>query len=140
MGAEVKPKQKQKTRELMSPHKWIGVDFDGTLATETSWDDDFDAVGEPIAPMIERVKRWLAAGKDVRIVTARVADDWTAGGWARISAHKDAIRKFCAQHLGQVLEIQAHKDFQMAELWDDRAVRVVRNTGAVSDQQEKKDE
>ena len=38
---------------------WVGVDLDGTLATYDEW-RGIEHVGEPIAPMVERVKRWLA--------------------------------------------------------------------------------
>ena len=50
---------------------WIGVDLDGTLAEYLGW-QGMGHIGEPIAPMVERVKAWLAEGKDVRIFTARV--------------------------------------------------------------------
>ena len=49
---------------------WIGVDLDGTLAHYDEFRGD-DYVGEPIEPMVERVKQWLDEGKDVRIFTAR---------------------------------------------------------------------
>ena len=49
---------------------WIGVDLDGTLAEYHGWNDG--KIGEPIQLMVERVKRWLAEGKSVRIMTARV--------------------------------------------------------------------
>ena len=37
---------------------WIGVDLDGTLAIYTGW-KGCDHVGEPIPPMVERVKAGL---------------------------------------------------------------------------------
>lgn len=33
------------------------------------------------------------------------------------------------------LTVQAHKDYQMWELWDDRAVQVIKNTGDRADGQ-----
>lgn len=43
---------------------WIGVDLDGTLAEYHGWDDG--RIGAPIPKMVQRVKQWLAEGKEVR--------------------------------------------------------------------------
>ena len=95
---------------------WIGVDLDNTLANGQHW-KGHEHVGEPIKPMVDRVKRWLAAGKDVRIFTARDAKSYPA------------IRKWCMKHLGKTLKITNQKDKYMTELYDDRAVGVETNTG-----------
>jgi hypothetical protein len=53
---------------------WIGVDLDGTLAYyDPEADFDPEKVGPPVPKMVARVKRWLAEGKTVKILTARVA-------------------------------------------------------------------
>ena len=53
--------------------KWIAVDFDGTLAKwGCPWPEDYKATGDPIPMMVERVKKWLVEGEDVRIFTARM--------------------------------------------------------------------
>lgn len=102
---------------------WIGVDFDGTLARTMDWKSHNDGrVGEPIWPMVERVRQWLSEGKEVRIFTARV-------GEGADPKHLHAIDRFCAEFFGQVLPVTAAKDFHMIELWDDRAVQVELNTG-----------
>lgn len=113
--------------------KWIGVDFDGTLAYYDRWQGT--KLGEPIPAMVRRVKRWLAEGVEVRIMTARVSsrnqsmrlekdeDMWES------EAHRRAIELWCERHIGQVLPVTAEKDFEMKELWDDRAVTVEYNTG-----------
>lgn len=96
-------------------HKgWIGVDLDGTLA---HWDKSRGPghVGEPIKPMVDRVKKMMADGKDVRIFTARPPHP--------------AIRKWCRDNLGKVLEITNKKDRYMQCLYDDRVVSVKRNEG-----------
>ena len=95
---------------------WIGVDLDGTLAhyEPGEWKGE-DFVGSPIKPMVDRVKKWLEDGEDVRIFTAR-------------KPHP-AIRKWCKDHLGAVLPITNIKDPDMITLYDDRAVQVERNTG-----------
>ena len=100
---------------------WIGVDLDGTLAEYHGWVAG-GKIGKPIPKMVARVKRWLAAGKTVKIVTARVAGDHDGSERWRIKA-------WCKEHLGQDLEVTNKKDHGMIELWDDRAVEVRTNTG-----------
>jgi hypothetical protein len=99
---------------------WIGVDLDGTLATYGGWKGP-DDIGEPIAPMVERVKAWLAAGKEVRIFTAR----------AYLPEQIPPVKAWCLRHLGQELPVVNTKDLSMIELWDDRCVQVEINTGRV---------
>ncbi len=104
----------------MSLSGWVGVDYDGTLVTMP---------GElPIKPMIDLVKRWLAAGLEVRIVTARVSPQHGDG---YINEQAASIQKWCVEHLGQPLVVQAHKDFAMIALFDDNAVQVEKNTGKI---------
>lgn len=100
---------------------WIGVDLDGTLAKYSGWVSETH-IGAPVPAMLARVKKWLAEGKDVRIFTARVCDP------ARVDA-REAIVRWCREHVGQELVITNAKDYAMVELWDDRAVQVVPNTG-----------
>lgn len=103
---------------------WIGVDLDGTLAHYDGWTGSLEP-GAPIAPMVRRVKQWLAEGHDVRIFTARVSEpDFTT----RVKT-LDAIREWSSEHIGVVLPITNVKDYHMIELWDDRAVSVEANTG-----------
>lgn len=106
---------------------WIGVDLDGTLAHYEDWVDATN-IGEPIWPMVNRVKEWLAEGKEVRIFTARVCiiDNATDRVVAEIVA---AISEWCIEHIGQTLPVTCVKDYGMVELWDDRAVQLVTNTG-----------
>lgn len=108
---------------------WIGVDLDGTLAHYEygqSW--DATAIGAPIGPMVERVRRWVwEYGHDVRIFTARVSN---LGGDRDYEAVVGAIQDWCRLHIGKALPITNVKDFHMIELWDDRCVQVVVNTGA----------
>ena len=63
---------------------WIGVDLDGTLAEDNGYDGPTD-IGPPVPGMVERVKEWLAKGREVRVVTARVSpladfQDWRRAG------------------------------------------------------------
>jgi hypothetical protein len=109
---------------------WIGVDLDGTLAVYDKWRGP-EHIGEPIPAMVERVLSWIAQGRDVRIFTARVTEasknaDGTEHNMARV---REAIQTWCRTHLGIVLPITNVKDWNMVELWDDRAVQLIPNTG-----------
>jgi hypothetical protein len=113
---------------------WYGVDLDGTLAEYDK--KDFPQIGEPIAPMIERVKKWIEEGKDVRIFTARIANKEGMKWWETAIP----IMTWCAIHIGYILPITAQKDFGMIECWDDRAVQVETNTGKVLGKSSEEDE
>ncbi len=93
---------------------WIGCDFDGTLV-QPSASYDGTAIGRPIPKMVAKVKAAIAAGKKVRIFTARVADD-PKGLVA------DAIKVWTREHIGQELLVTNEKDPGLVEIWDDRAV------------------
>lgn len=95
---------------------WIAVDLDGTLAEHSTP----PGIGAPIPMMVDRVKEWLSAGKDVRLFTARSADT---------PEKKSYIESWMKQHLGTVLPITNTKDGGMIEHWDDKAVRVQQDTG-----------
>ncbi len=105
---------------------WIGVDLDGTLAHYDGW-VALDHIGEPIPKMVERVKGWLAEGKHVKIFTARAEVGVQTLFEQEVAVQ--TIQYWCVQHLGQVLLITATKDLYMIELWDDRCVQLVPNTG-----------
>ena len=104
---------------------WIGVDLDGTLAHYTGYAGP-EAIGEPVPLMLTRVKNWIAAGRKVKIFTAR-ADDPVSVGY---------IKAWLFQHGIGGLEVTNQKDFGMIELWDDRCVQVVMNTGRRADGKE----
>lgn len=103
---------------------WVGVDLDGTLAYYDKWDGP-ESIGAPIEPMVERVKLWLRQGIDVRIFTARVANLRSP----ELAHVEMAIEDWCRKHLGKAIPITCMKDFHLVELWDDRAIRVITNTG-----------
>jgi hypothetical protein len=107
---------------------WIGVDLDGTLAEYHHGDlfrNGNTYIGPPVPVMLERVKRWLADGIEVRIFTARVSEEHP-GDLKKI---REAIEAWCLEHIDVVLPITNVKDYSMIELWDDRAVQVVPNEG-----------
>lgn len=106
---------------------WIGIDLDGTLAKYDEW-RGVDHVGEPIAPVVAKVKQALEMGYEVKVFTARVS---TAHGrsLSEVMKARDAIAEWTKQHVGQVLTATCQKDFLCLEIWDDRAVGVGFNTG-----------
>lgn len=103
---------------------WIGVDLDGTLAEYDGWQGPTH-IGAPVAPMVERVQRWLDESQEVRIVTARVSNETSDDYFTVI----EAIDAWTEEHIGVILPVTCKKDFGMVELWDDRAVGVAPNTG-----------
>jgi hypothetical protein len=105
---------------------WIGVDLDGTLA-EYHGRISIEHIGDPVPAMLERVNAWLDEGIEVRIFTARVSHPTLRREAARV------IGDWCQKHGLPRLRITNAKDFDMIELWDDRAVRVETNSGRPTD-------
>lgn len=97
---------------------WIGVDLDGTLAHYAGWVGP-DHIGEPIPAMLERVRKWIAEGHEVKIFTARCC----------VPEQVPPIVAWLERYGLGGLEVTNVKDFGMAQLWDDRCVRVLPNTG-----------
>lgn len=100
---------------------WIGVDLDGTLANYDGF-RGLDHIGAPVPAMLNRVKAWLKAGIEVRIFTARASEGARAN---------DPIQKWLNDNGLPWLQVTNVKDYNMFQLWDDRAVRVEMNTGAI---------
>lgn len=106
---------------------WIGVDLDGTLAVYHGW-QGAEHIGPPIERMAQRVRQWLKEGREVRIMTARVCP-----GKADRQDCIAVIDAWCIEHFGHVIPTTHEKDTSMLELWDDRAVQVIPNTGRRAD-------
>lgn len=102
---------------------WIGVDLDGTLAHYDGW-KGASHIGEPIPAMVSRVRIWIQEGKDVRIFTGRVTEGKGDEHECR-AAIQDWLRAQGLPHL----PVTNVKDHFMLELWDDRSIQVVPNTG-----------
>lgn len=102
---------------------WIGVDLDCTLAFYDYWRGP-SHIGPPVLRMLGRVRDWIRDGRVVRIVTARVHPQNPGRVESLI-----AINAWCEKYVGRKLEVTWEKDFEMLELWDDRCVQVVPNTG-----------
>ncbi len=99
---------------------WVGVDLDGTLAKYDGWVGE-DHIGEPIPLMMAFVKRLVREGKRVKIFTARASDP------EKIPPVKKWLER---NGLGD-LEVTNVKDQNMTMLYDDRAAKVIANTGVI---------
>lgn len=97
---------------------WIGVGLDGTLARSSPLDRP-DAIGEPLPPMLRRVRHWIRSGRTVRIVTPRAGD----------AMQEQHIRRWCQRHRLPELAITNQIDDAMIALWDARSVGVLPDLG-----------
>lgn len=108
----------EKKKERRIGNKWIGVDLDGTLAEWDGW-KGHEHIGKPIPLMVERVKRWTEMDIEVRIFTAR----------ASIADHVTPVQKWLVDNGLPGLAVTNKKDYKMLQLWDDRCIQVIPNTG-----------
>ena len=101
------------------------VDWDGTLVTYDGWKGP-GIYGVPVIPMLDRIRKWLVDGHEVLIYTSRVSVEH---GPERVMLECQGIDK-ALQDMGlPLLQITANKYIRITEFWDDRGVRVQRNTG-----------
>jgi len=98
---------------------WIGFDLDGTLAEYDEKGGSGGAIGKPIKAMVDRVKTLLDQGEEVRIFTARAGD----------SAEVKKVKEWLKENGLDGLKVTNVKDSGMKFHFDDKAIRVVRNTG-----------
>jgi len=105
---------------------WIGFDLDCTLAVYEDWVSP-QHIGEPIMPIVNKVKELIYDGQEVKIFTARAYPSETSEECIAV------IKKWCKKHIGTELEVVYAKDQRMIELWDDRVVQVIPNSGRRAD-------
>jgi len=106
--------------KMIDPTPWIAVDLDGTLAKFAAW-RGIGHIGKPIPEMMARVRRWREEGRKVKIFTARASHE----------EYVPAIRKWLKKHKLADLEVTNELDPYVVEVWDDRAIQVVTNTGHI---------
>lgn len=99
-------------------NRWIGVDLDGTLAQWDGW-KGHEHIGDPIPVMLERVKRWIKMDIEVRVFTAR----------ASVPEHITPVQKWLEKNGLAGLRVTNEKDYRMLQLWDDRCIQVIPNSG-----------
>ncbi len=109
----------------MADKGWTAFDFDKTIATYDRWRGHTHC-GQPIWLMIDLMKAKIAAGQKLRILTARVSGDPQEAKEATV-----AIQNWLVEHGLPRLPITCIKDYDMIELYDDRAVQVEANTGKI---------
>ncbi len=108
--------------------KTIAVDWDGVLVEYNGYGGP-GVYGPPIQSMVERVREWLKEGHEVLIHTSRVSVEHEIDVAVE---EMDAITKVLKQEMNlPALPITANKYTRVSEFWDDRAVRVMRNTGNI---------
>jgi hypothetical protein len=115
-------KYTDKTQVRYGGSPWIGVDLDGTLAHDLGNKRENKGLGEigsAIKPMLNRLRKWIAEGKTVKIFTARASSP----------RQVVMIKKWLSSYGLPELEVTNVKDLRMIELWDDRCVQVLTNSG-----------
>ncbi len=112
----------------MNHSSHVVFDFDATLAADDGYpignglplkhfDPHAEVTGEPIAKSVALLHALRAAGYEVRILTART--------------EFEPVKAWCRKHLGFEIPVSNIKAPGMLMFFDDRAVRVDRNTGHV---------
>lgn len=116
----------------MGPDDWIGVDLDGTFAYYDEW-MKWNVIGKPIPLMVKRVKEFLRMGLTVKVFTARVAYGRDVCKISREEFTREMMQQIIGewtmQTVNKALESTAIKTNFCREIWDDRAIQVVPNTG-----------
>lgn len=118
----------EKINEGPIVHGWVGFDLDGTLAKYDHW-RGLMHIGEPIWPTVYRIKFFLMLGIEVRIFTARMSPGEDSTG-ATAQDFEALLQVWLMSVCGlPALKATNTKDYDMLELYDDRAVQVEFNTG-----------
>lgn len=107
---------------------WVGVDLDGTLAVYDEY-VSHTHIGAPIPKMVDRVNEWLDNGVNVKIFTARAAEPDPKRKLEVLTA----IAQWSLDVFGVALPVTCIKDYGMVQLWDDRCVQIIPNTGERAD-------
>lgn len=105
----------------MDNESWIGVDLDGTLAYYERGYAREKIIGDPILPILNKVKKAIESGIIVKIFTARVSQN----------DDNSYILDWLKKNGLPPLEITNIKDWKMIELWDDRCLSIEHNTGKI---------
>jgi hypothetical protein len=106
-------------RAIAAAPRTIAVDLDGTLAGFDTW-RGFSHIGDPIASVVEAIRKEKAAGSRIILHTCRVT---TLDNKIHIES-VDVIRTWLKKHDVPVDEIWMSVGKPAAsEYWDDRAVK-----------------
>ena len=102
----------------------LAVDLDGTLAEYHGW-QGINHIGKVIPKMRDRVLAWQAKGITIVVFTARVSGD---DAEEVIMATKFISNWIIANGMA-AMEITCIKKKQFKQIWDDRAIQIIPNTG-----------
>jgi len=105
----------------------IAVDWDGTLVEYHGYKGP-GVYGAPVPSMVTRVHQWLRDGCEVLIFTSRVSVEWEP---SKVMTECQTIDTALHDMGLPPLQITANKYSRISEFWDDRGVRVIRNTGNI---------
>jgi DNA-directed RNA polymerase beta' subunit len=109
-------------KDLLVKKASVAVDLDGCLAyQDTSKPFDPTVIGKPVPGMLRLVKLWIRRGKDVVIFTARAQD----------KKNIPHVKAWLKENGLEDLEITNKKTPEMEAFYDDKAVRVEKNTGII---------
>lgn len=111
---------------MITKNGWVGCDLDGTLAQHTTWRGEA-YIGPPIPEAVDRIKKLMASGWTIKILTARMSEKNPEAK----EITRRAISRWTLEHVGIALEAVSEKDYAMVALYDDRAIQVELNTGKV---------
>lgn len=112
---------------MSSGKAWWGFDVDKTIAVDHGGTRG-GVIGEPIKPLIRRMKYYLRTGRKVAIVTARVHPSEPDAAEQYATVRSFLKRNFTPAE-GDAIDIRSDKDRHMIELFDDRAAQVIPNKG-----------
>ncbi len=107
--------------------RWVGVDLDGTLAIRSP-ERYTGEIGDVIPPIRDLIFDYINDGLEVKIFTARVAQECSVTGRS-INQIKELIQDWLQANNLPRLEITCIKDRHCILIYDDKAITVTENTG-----------
>ena len=109
----------------MNKQVHIALDLDKTLAFhESKW--GISKIGDPILPMVDKVKEWLSKGYKITIFTVRMNNTGEV-----LETQIAMIKEFLIGAGLPNLPKTATKQRDFSHFVDDRAYHVERNTGRI---------
>lgn len=115
---------------------WIGVDWDRTLVEYSTDPNGYNPFkhGDPLFPMVARIKDWLSVGKNVKIFSARASGfpDTEEGRALKLKVI-ESMQDHMVNAMGLPrLQVTCEKDYLCEAIYDDIAISMIPNTGQVA--------